>query len=250
MAELTGRAVLSADGAQSGLHRRLCAASAGAVRPDTSPWIAPTPLRPASAMRPPAWHSPTMEHSTPWQTEGQFTTQPSAGQGWSLPQNRQRYFPGVGGGQSRASSRLVRQPVHGQLRNLRYRSWRMATGPYRSMFRTHQASPRSPRLTAGSGGALYVAWMDNSPGYWTIYVGTVERYLLEQSADCQRAWPGPDFGLFPRWCALSRLAGSRADGRQPHRHLPYLLQRTPRWLLDAADRCFCIGRRWTPSART
>lgn len=29
----------------------------------------------------------------------------------------------------------------------------------------------SPALAAGPDGALFAAWMDNSPGYWTIYVG-------------------------------------------------------------------------------
>jgi hypothetical protein len=29
-----------------------------------------------------------------------------------------------------------------------------------------------PAAAPGNAGALYVAWMDNSPGYWTIYLGT------------------------------------------------------------------------------
>ena len=37
-----------------------------------------------------------------------------------------------------------------------------------------------PVLAAGADGALDAAWMDNSPGYWTIYVAALERPVLEQ----------------------------------------------------------------------
>jgi hypothetical protein len=62
-----------------------------------------------------------------------------------------------------------------------------------------------PSATAGTGGALYVAWMDNSPGYWTIYVGTWEgshwsnQPVLNARGQAPSLAFSPDGALYLAW---------------------------------------------------
>ncbi len=62
-----------------------------------------------------------------------------------------------------------------------------------------------PAAAAGNAGTLYVAWMDNSPGYWTIYVGTWNgKYWINQPvANARGQAPtlssSPDGTLFLAW---------------------------------------------------
>ena len=62
-----------------------------------------------------------------------------------------------------------------------------------------------PAATAGIAGTLYVAWMDNSPGYWTIYLGIWNgKYWSNQPVPNARGQAptlaqSPDGTLFLAW---------------------------------------------------
>ena len=140
----------------------------------TPPWISPTAV--ATGLSDADWPSLAftrdgVEHAV-WQTDGQiFYTAQLPGQRWNPPR---RIATGT-------SPTLVVDDL-GQLHALYVNQFmgnseiyhiRLATGNWTLPINVSHTSGFSafPVATAGSGGALYVAWMDNSPGYWTISVG-------------------------------------------------------------------------------
>ena len=156
----------------------------------TPPWIAPTAV--ATGLTDADWPSLAftrdgVEHAV-WQTDGQiYYTAQMPGQGWNPPpQDRQWYVPGIGDRRPRPSSRPVRQPVHGQLRNLRYRfgEWHLVLT---DQYFAHIGLLRVPRGGCGHWRRLICGLDGQLTRLLDDLCGAVERHLLEQSADCQRA---------------------------------------------------------------
>ena len=92
----------------------------------------------------------------------------------------------------------------------------------------------NPVLAAGPDGSLHAAWMDNAPGYWTIYVGSWHGGFWSSNAIPHARGQSPSIAVSPQgvifvaWqdrlpsqntqtaCSRSTAAsGSQAPGRSP-----------------------------------
>ena len=142
--------------------------------PGTSPWSAPAPIATGltEAARPALiFTSGGTEHAA-WESAGQifYATQPIS-QSWSAPH---RVATGI--------SPTILADGLGQLHIVYANQFMGNYEIYASSFAdgiwslpvnvSHTTGFSAyPVATSGENGDLYVAWMDNSPGYWTIYVG-------------------------------------------------------------------------------
>ena len=166
----------------------------------TSPWISPTAV--ATGLSDADWPSLAftrdgIEHAV-WQTDGNiYYTAQTPGQEWN-PTRR------IASGTSPA---LVVDDL-GQLHALyvnqfmgNYEIYHIAltNGNWSLPVNVSHTSGFSafPAATAGGSGALYVAWMDNSPGYWTIYVGQWNGTYWSNQPIANARGQGPTLGYSP-----------------------------------------------------
>ncbi len=142
---------------------------------ETSPWVSPAAV--ATGLKEAAWPSLAftgdgVEHAV-WETEGQiYYAAQSLGRGWSPPRR-------IASGISPALvvdnlGHLHAVFVNQFMSNYEIYHISLENGTWSLPVNVSHTSGFSafPAATAGEAGKLYVAWMDNSPGYWTIYLGT------------------------------------------------------------------------------
>jgi len=166
----------------------------------TSPWVSPAAVATglSAAARPSlASTSDGTEHAA-WEMAGQiYYAAQMSGQGWSSPRR-------IASGKSPV---LVADDL-GHLHTLfanqfmgNYEVYDVSleNGAWSLPVNVSHTSGFSafPTAIAGKAGALYVAWMDNSPGYWTIYIGTWNgKYWSNQPVPNARG-QAPTLGLSP-----------------------------------------------------
>ena len=144
--------------------------------PDVTPWTAPIPIATGlpEASRPALVSTIDRVQHAAWESEGKiYYSSQTAGQGWLPPR---AVATGI-------SPELVVDD-HGRL-HIVFANQFMANYDIYEVSALHGADwsmpvnishtsgfSAFPVAAVGANGALYVAWMDNSPGYWTIYLGT------------------------------------------------------------------------------
>lgn len=141
---------------------------------DSSPWSAPVPIATNlnHAARPALAYTPDHVAHALWETNGQlFYTQQQPDAAWSAPV---RVAAGM--------SPVLKVDGAGRLQALfsnrflgRYNIYHISyvAGAWTLPVNVSNTSGASyePTLVVDAEGDLYAAWMDNSPGYWTIYTG-------------------------------------------------------------------------------
>ncbi len=146
------------------------------ANPDGTPWTSPKPIATGllEASRPVLVSTGDGLQHAAWESEGKiyYATQ-TAGQGWSSPKS--------------VATGISPVMVVDNLGYLHIFFANQFVGNYEiyevsTLQGTDWSSPVNishtsgfsafPAAAVGANGALYVAWMDNSPGYWTIYMGT------------------------------------------------------------------------------
>jgi hypothetical protein len=166
----------------------------------TSPWITPTVVANdlSDAVQPSlAFTRDGVEHAV-WQTEGQiYYAAQMRGQGWDPPRR-------IASGMSPALvmddfGQLHALYVNQFMGNYEIYDITLTNGEWSLPVNVSHTSGFSafPAATAGSGGALYVAWMDNSPGYWTIYVGQWNGTYWSNQPIPNARGQGPTLGFSP-----------------------------------------------------
>ena len=144
--------------------------------PDVTPWTSPIPIATGlpEASRPALVSTVDGVQHAAWESEGKiYYTSQTAGQGWLPP----RELPPV--------SPRCWLADHFERLHIVFANQFMANYEIYEVSALHGADwswpvnvshtsgfSAFPVATAGANGALYVAWMDNSPGYWMIYLGT------------------------------------------------------------------------------
>ena len=166
----------------------------------TPPWISPTAV--ATGLTDADWPSLAftrdgVEHAV-WQTDGQiYYTAQMPGQGWNPPRR-------IASGMSPALvaddlGHLHALYVNQFMGNYEIYDIVLVNGAWSLPINVSHTSGFSafPAVTAGTGGALYVAWMDNSPGYWTIYVGQWNGTYWSNQPIANARGQGPTLGFSP-----------------------------------------------------
>lgn len=166
----------------------------------TAPWVPPTAVATglSDAMWPSlAFTSDGVEHAA-WETNRQiFYATQSPGQAWSTPRK-------IGSGISPVFVKDDRGQLHALFANQFMGNYEiyaitLEQGTWTLPVNISHTSGLSafPTVIAGSGGTLYAAWMDNSPGYWTIYVGTWNGTYWSNQPIPNARGQGPALGLSP-----------------------------------------------------
>ena len=175
---------------------------------ETSPWMSPSAI--ATGLIDAAWPSLAftddgVEHAA-WESEGQiYYAAQIPGRGWSPPR---RIASGISPALVADNlGRLHALFVNQFMGNYEVYHVSLEGGAWSLPVNVSHTSGFSafPAVTAGKTGELYVAWMDNSPGYWTIYVGTWKgAYWSNQPVPNARGQAptlglSPDGGLYLAW---------------------------------------------------
>ena len=166
----------------------------------TSPWISPTAVVTglSEAVRPSlAFTHNGTEHAV-WQTEGQiFYAAQMPGQRWDPPRR-------IASGMSPTLvvddlGHLHALYVNQFMGNYEIYDIALVNGKWSLPVNVSHTSGFSafPATAAGYDGALYVAWMDNSPGYWTIYVGQWDGTYWSNRPIANARGQGPTLGYSP-----------------------------------------------------
>lgn len=186
-----------------GLASVIVLARSAPARSDTetaSPWESPSAVATglSEAVRPSlAFTRDGMEHAA-WQTGGQiYYAAQKRGQGWDPPRR-------IASGISPALvmddlGKLHALYVNQFMGNYEIYAITLTNGKWSLPVNVSHTSGFSafPAATAGSGGTLYVAWMDNSPGYWTIYVGQWNGTYWSNQPVANARGQGPTLGFSP-----------------------------------------------------
>jgi hypothetical protein len=142
--------------------------------PDTTPWASPTPIATGlpEASRPTLVFTNDGTEYAAWESEGQiYYAVQSAGQGWSTSRRiATGIAPVILADDLGCLHILFANQFLGNYEiydvSLKDSDWSLPVNvSHTSGFSAF------PAAATGRDGVLYVAWMDNSPGYWTIYVG-------------------------------------------------------------------------------
>jgi len=167
---------------------------------ETSPWVSPTAV--VTGLSDAVWPSLAftndgVEHAA-WETERQiyYATQ-IPGQAWSTPRK-------IASGISPVFVTDDRGQLHALFANQFMGNYEiyaitLEQGTWSLPVNISHTSGLSafPTVIAGRGGTLYAAWMDNSPGYWTIYVGTWNGTYWSNQPIANARGQGPALGLSP-----------------------------------------------------
>jgi hypothetical protein len=166
----------------------------------TPPWLAPTAV--ATGLSDADWPSLAftrdgVEHAV-WQTDGHiYYAAQLPGQAWNPPRK-------IASGTAPAlvvddRGQLNALYVNQFMGNYEIYHIRLVNGEWSLPVNVSHTSGFSafPVAIAGSGGALYVAWMDNSPGYWTIYVGQWNGAYWSNQPVANARGQGPTLGFSP-----------------------------------------------------
>jgi hypothetical protein len=192
---------------RSGLVALVLASIAALARPapihadaGSAPWVSPTAV--ATGLRDALWPSLAftfdgVEHAA-WETEGQiYYAAQWPGREWNSPQR-------IASGMSPTLVVDDRGRLHALFANQFMGNYEiydsaLSNGTWSLPVNVSHTSGFSafPTATAGSGGALYVAWMDNSPGYWTIYVGEWHGTYWSNRPIANARGQGPTLGYSP-----------------------------------------------------
>jgi hypothetical protein len=144
--------------------------------PDTTtPWMAPTPIAtglPSASQPALVFTSDGTRHAT-WESEGQiYYAAQAADRGWDSPRKIATGISPVMVADNRGRLHIffVNQFIGNyEIYEVTARQGLVWSLPVNI---SHTSGFSAfPTAAVGAGGNLYVAWMDNSPGYWTIYVG-------------------------------------------------------------------------------
>ena len=204
----------------------------------TSPWISPTAVATglSEAATPSlAFTRDGVEHAV-WQTDGQiYYAAQMPGSEWDRPRR-------IASGTSPTLVLDALGHLHALFANQFMGNYEiyaitLANGNWSLPVNVSHTSgfSMSPAATAGSDGVLYVAWMDNSPGYWTIYLGQWNGTYWSNQPIANARGKAPTLGLSPDGTLFLAWQDRLPTFENPTGTFPHLSQRTPRWLLDAAD---------------
>ena len=166
----------------------------------TSPWISPTAvatgLREAAAPSL-AFTRDGVEHAV-WQTDGQiYYAAQMPGSKWDSPRR-------IASGTSPVLVLDTLGHLHALFANQFMGNYEiyditLVDGKWSLPVNVSHTSgfSMSPAVTAGSDGVLYVAWMDNSPGYWTIYMGRWNGVYWSNQPIANARGKAPTLGMSP-----------------------------------------------------
>ncbi len=141
---------------------------------DSSPWSAPVAIATNlnHAARPALAYTPDHVTHALWETNGQlFYAQQRPNAAWSTPI---RVAAGTSpvlkvDGAGRLQAVFSNRFLGGY--DIYHVSYRAGTWTLPVNISNTSGASYKPALVADAEGGLYAAWMDNSPGYWTIYIG-------------------------------------------------------------------------------